>query len=102
MCRFMGVFMQYSEDFKQKVLSTFGYNEGLKSMLDEGHEFIGQYLHDIGAMRIPSEEIVAAYEGSNFQEIYQKAKRLATIHELYLEWKKQYRSQHQKTKKFNH
>ena len=87
--------MQYSEEFKQKVLSTLGDNEEMRKRLDEGQEIVGRYLDDSRYGGVSAKEIVEACESMNVQGIYQKAKRQMAIEELYGEWSELYRNQHQ-------
>ncbi len=85
--------MQYSEEFKQKVLAVFNNNEDIKKRLDEGQLIVGRILDDSSYNTITSKEIVEACESMNVQGIYQKAKRQLAIQELYNEWSELYRSQ---------
>ena len=87
--------MQYSEEFKQKVLSTLGDSEEMRKRLDEGQEIVGRYLDDSRYGGVSAKEIVEACESMNVQGIYQKAKRQMAIEELYGEWSALYRNQHQ-------
>lgn len=87
--------MQYSEEFKQKVLSTIGDSEEMRKRLDEGQEIVGRYLDDSRYGGVSAKEIVEACESMNVQGIYQKAKRQMAIEELYGEWSELYRNQHQ-------
>ena len=87
--------MQYSEEFKQKVLSTLGDSEEMRKRLDEGQEIVGRYLDDSRYGGVSAKEIVEACESMNVQGIYQKAKRQIAIEELYGEWSELYRNQHQ-------
>lgn len=87
--------MQYSEEFKQKVLSTLGDSEEMRKRLDEGQEIVGRYLDDSRYGGVSAKEIVEACESMNIQGIYQKAKRQMAIEELYGEWSELYRNQHQ-------
>jgi hypothetical protein len=87
--------MQYSEEFKQKVLSTLGDSEEMRKRLDEGQEIVGRYLDDSRYVGVSAKEIVEACESMNVQGIYQKAKRQMAIEELYGEWSELYRNQHQ-------
>ncbi len=87
--------MQYSEEFKQKVLSTLGDSEEMRKRLDEGQEIVGRYLDDSRYDGVSAKEIVEACESMNVQGIYQKAKRQMAIEELYGEWSELYRNQHQ-------
>jgi hypothetical protein len=87
--------MQYSEEFKQKVLSTLGDSEEMRKRLDEGQEIVGRYLDDSRYGGVSAKEIVEACESMNVQGIYQKAKRQMAIEELYGEWSELYRNQHQ-------
>lgn len=87
--------MQYSEEFKQKVLSTLGDSEEMRRRLDEGQEIVGRYLDDSRYGGVSAKEIVEACESMNVQGIYQKAKRQMAIEELYGEWSELYRNQHQ-------
>ena len=91
--------MQYSEEFKQKVLSTLGDSEEMRRKLDEGQEIVGRYLDDSRYGGVSAKEIVEACESMNIQGIYQKAKRQMTIEELYREWSELYRSQHQEMRR---
>ena len=75
--------MQYSEEFKQKVLSTLGDSEEMRKRLDEGQEIVGRYLDDSRYGGVSAKEIVEACESMNVQGIYQKAKRQMAIEELY-------------------
>lgn len=85
--------MQYSEEFKQKVLSTLGDDEEMRKSLDEGQEFVGRILSDSCFGGVSSEEIVAACDSLNLQGIYIKAKRQLAIQQLYGEWLEMYRQQ---------
>lgn len=87
--------MNYSEEFKQKVLSTLGDSEEMKKRLDEGQEIVGRYLYDSGYGGVSAKEIVEACESMNVQGIYQKAKRQIAINELYDEWIELYQNQSQ-------
>ena len=87
--------MQYSEEFKQKVLSTLGDSEEMRRRLYEGQEIVGRYLDDSRYGGVSAKEIVEACESMNVQGIYQKAKRQMAIEELYGEWSELYRNQHQ-------
>lgn len=87
--------MQYSEEFKQKVLSTLGDSEEMRKRLDEGQEIVGRYLDDSRYGGVSAKEIVEACESMDVQGIYQKAKRQMAIEELYGEWSELYRNQHQ-------
>ena len=87
--------MQYSEEFKQKVLSTLGDSEEMRKRLDEAQEIVGRYLDDSRYVGVSAKEIVEACESMNVQGIYQKAKRQMAIEELYGEWSELYRNQHQ-------
>ena len=87
--------MQYSEEFKQKVLSTLGDSEEMRKRLDEGQEIIGRYLDDSRYNGVSAKEIVEACESMNVQGIYQKAKRQMAIEELYGVWSELYCNQHQ-------
>jgi hypothetical protein len=87
--------MQYSEEFKQKVLSTLGDSEEMRKRLDEGQEIVGRYLDNSRYGGVSAKEIVEACESMNVQGIYQKAKRQMAIEELYGEWSELYRNQHQ-------
>lgn len=87
--------MQYSEEFKQKVLSTLGDSEEMRKRLDEGQEIVGRYLDDSRYGGVSAKEIIEACESMNVQGIYQKAKRQMAIEELYGEWSELYRNQHQ-------
>lgn len=85
--------MQYSEEFKQKVLSTLENSEEMKKRLDEGQEIIGRYLDDSRYSSVSPKEIVEAIESNNLTGIYMKAKRQLAIEELYGEWCEMYRQQ---------
>ena len=87
--------MQYSEEFKQKILSTLGDSEEIRKRLDEGQEIIGRYLDDSRHDGVSSKEIVEACERMNVQGIYLKAKRQMAIEKLYNEWSELYHEQHQ-------
>ena len=87
--------MQYSEEFKQKVLSTLGDSKEMRKRLDEGQEIIGRYLDNSRYDGVSAKEIVEACESMNVQGIYQKARRQMAIEELYAEWVELYRNQHQ-------
>ena len=87
--------MQYSEEFKQKVLSTLGDSEEMRKRLDEGQEIVGRYLEDSRYGGVSAKEIVKACESMNVQGIYQKAKRQIAIDELYGEWIELYQNQRQ-------
>ena len=87
--------MQYSEEFKQKVLSTLGDSQEMRKRLDEGQEIVGRYLDNSRYGGVSAKEIVEACESMNVQGIYQKAKRQMAIEELYGEWSELYRNQHQ-------
>lgn len=87
--------MQYSEEFKQKVLATLGDSEEMRKRLDEGQEIVGRYLDDSRYGGVSAKEIVEAVESNNLQGIYQKAKKQIAIDELYGEWQEMYRSQYQ-------
>lgn len=87
--------MQYSEEFKQKVLSTLGDSEEMRKRLDEGQEIVGRYLEDSRYGGVSAKEIVEACESMNVQGIYQKAKRQIAIDELYGEWIELYQNQRQ-------
>ena len=87
--------MQYSEEFKQKVLSTLGDSEEMRKRLDEGQEIVGRYLDDSRYGGVSAKEIVEACESMNVQGIYQKAKRQIAIDELYGEWIELYQNQRQ-------
>ena len=78
--------MQYPEEFKQKVLSTLGNSEELKKRLDEGQEIVGRILDDSSYNTISAKEIVDACESMNLQGLYNKAKQVVAIEELYEEW----------------
>ena len=88
-----GNFMQYSDEFKQKVLSTLGDSEEMRKRLDEGQEIVGRYLDDSRYGGISAKEIVEACEQMNYQGIYQKAKRQLALDELYGEWIEMYQNQ---------
>ena len=96
--------MQYSDEFKQKVLSVYGANPefsiadstygqtiSMQTLLDNGDEEVGDFLErgqqGILNNSIEPEEIIEACESLNFQEIYNKAKRLVTLQELVDEWR---------------
>ena len=85
--------MQYSDEFKQKVLSTLGDNEKISQMLDQDSEMVGRYLDDARYYGVSSKEFVEAYETQNFQGIYQKAKKQLALEELYREWIEMYQNQ---------
>lgn len=87
--------MQYSKEFKQKVLSTLGDSEEMRKRLDEGQEIVGRYLEDSRYGGVSAKEIVEACESMNVQGIYQKAKRQIAIDELYGEWIELYQNQRQ-------
>ena len=87
--------MQYSEEFKQKVLNILGDSEEMRKRLDEGQEIIGRYLDDSRYDNISAKEIVEAVESNNLQGIYQKAKKELAINELYHEWSEMYRNEYQ-------
>ena len=87
--------MKYSEEFKQKVLSTLGDSEEMRKRLDEGQEIVGRILDDSRFSGVSSKEIVEACESMNVQGIYQKAKRQIAIDELYGEWIELYQNQRQ-------
>lgn len=87
--------MQYSEEFKQKVLATLGDSEEMRKRLDEGQEIVGRYLDDSRNSGVSAKEIVEACESMNVQGIYQKAKRQIAIDELYDEWIELYQNQRQ-------
>ena len=86
--------MQYSEEFKQKVLSALGDTEEMRKRLDEGQEIVGRYLDDSRYGGVSAKEVVEACESMNVQGIYQKAKRQLALEELYGEWSEMYRAQH--------
>lgn len=88
-----GNFLQYSDEFKQKVLSTLGDSEEMRKRLDEGQEIVGRYLDDSRYGGISAKEIVEACEQMNYQGIYQKAKRQLALDALYGEWIEMYRNQ---------
>ena len=88
--------MQYSEEFKQKVLATLGDSEEMRKSLDEGQKIVGRFLDDSRYGGVSAKEIVEACESMNFQGIYQKAKRQMAIEELYREWFELYHNQHQR------
>ena len=88
-----GIFMQYSDEFKQKVLSTLGDSEEMRQRLDQGQEIVGRYLDDARYTGVSSKEIVEACESMNFQGIYKKAKRQLALESLYGEWVEMYQSQ---------
>lgn len=85
--------MQYTEEFKQKVLSVYGDSEEIRKMLDSGNAFLGRYLDDARYGGISAKEVVEACESMNYQAIYQKAKRQLALEELYGEWSEMYRNQ---------
>ena len=62
--------MQYSEEFKQKVLSTLGDSEEMRKILDEGQEIVGRYLDESRYGGVSAKEIVEACESMNVQGIY--------------------------------
>ena len=78
--------MQYSEEFKQKVLSVCGESEEIKKMLETGNEFLGRYLDDARYNGVSAKEIVEACENMNLQGVYKKAKRQLALEQLYGEW----------------
>ena len=87
--------MQYSDEFKQKVLATLGDSEEMRKRLDEGKEVVGRILHDEARYSgVSSTEIVAACESMNVQGIYLKAKRQLAVEALYSEWGEMYDQQH--------
>ncbi|MBE6152775.1 MAG: hypothetical protein E7166_00915 [Firmicutes bacterium] len=79
--------MQYSEEFKQKVLLAVGDSKEMKKLLDEGKEIVGRILEDARLVGVSAKEIVSACESMNLQGVYQKAKKQLAIEELYEEWK---------------
>lgn len=85
--------MQYTEEFKQKVLSVYGDSEEIRKMLDSGNAFLGRYLDDARYGGISAKEVVEACESMNYQAIYQKAKRQLALEALYGEWSEMYRNQ---------
>lgn len=86
--------MKYSNEFKEKVLHTFGDREDIKKMLDNGNEFLGRILDDSSYGNFSPEEIIEACESLNLQQLYNKAKRIKALKELYREWLKMYREQY--------
>lgn len=87
--------MQYSEEFKQKVLAILGDSEEMRERLNRGDEVIGRYLYDAASVNISAEEIVAAGDSMNFQIIVEKAKKIVALKALYEEWCDEYRKQNQ-------
>lgn len=85
--------MQYSEEFKQKVLSTLGDSEEMRKRLDEGQEIVGRYLDDSRYSGVSSKEIVEAVESNNLAGIYMKAKKQLAVEQLYGEWCEMYHQQ---------
>ena len=85
--------MQYSEEFKQKVLSTLGDSEDIKKMLDSGSEWLGRYLDDSSQGGLSPKEVVEACQSMNLQPLYQKAQRKLALQQLYGEWSDMYRNQ---------
>ena len=85
--------MQYSEEFKQKVLSTLGDNEEMRKRLDEGQEVVGRYLDNSRYAGVSAREIVEAVENKNLAEVYMKAKKQLAVEQLYTEWCEMYREQ---------
>ena len=85
--------MQYSEEFKQKVLSALGDSEEMCKRLDEDQEFVGRILDDTRYEGVSAKEIVEACESMNVQGIYQKAKKQLAADALYGEWADMYRNQ---------
>ena len=85
--------MQYSKEFKQKVLSTLGDNEEMRKRLDEGQEIVGRYLDDSRFGSVSAKEIVEAVESNNLAGIYMKAKKQLAIEQLYNEWCEMYHQQ---------
>jgi len=88
--------MQYSEEFKQKVLSTLGNSEEMKKRLDEGQDIVGRILDDSRYSGVSAKEIVAAVESNDLAGIYMKAKNQLAVEELYNEWWEMYRQQNNK------
>lgn len=86
--------MQYSEEFKQKVLSTLGASEEIKKMLDSGSEWLGRYLNDLSCGGLSPKEVVEACQSMNFQSLYQKAQKKLALQQLYSEWSDMYMNQH--------
>jgi len=91
--------MQYPEEFKEEVLKTLGDSEEMRRLLDIGHDIIGRYLDDSRHGSFSAEEIVAACESLNLQDLYQKAKKQVAIRKLYNEWSTLYHQQRQGTHK---
>ena len=96
--------MQYSDEFKQKVLSIYGTNPefsisestygeaiSMRTLLDNGDEAVGLFLergeHGILKNLIEPDEIIKACESLNFREIYNKAKKLVILQKLVDEWR---------------
>ena len=88
----------YSHIFKQKVLLLLGDSERLRTMLDNGNEFVGRLLYDASQHGVSSKEIVAACESMDLKEIYKKAKKQQAIEELYNEWYEMYSQQYNQGK----
>ena len=82
--------MQYSEEFKKKVLSTLGNNDDIKKMLDSGSEWLGRYLDDASGGGLSPEEVIEACQSMNLRPLYQKAQRKLALQKLYIEWSEMY------------
>lgn len=86
--------MEYNESFKQRVQQALN-NPKVDSLLSQNSEFVGRYLDDARQIKIDPRNVVAAIESKNLEPLYNEAKKLVEIDELYGEWIDQYRNQNQ-------
>ena len=88
--------MQYSDEFKQKVLSLKKINKDFIENLfnqDFSGDLVGRLLNQYEG--VSAKDIIAAYENNDFQNIYEQAKDKLAAEKLYEEWLQVYYPQFQ-------
>ena len=79
--------MQYSDEFKQKVLSLKKINKDFMADLfnrDYSGDLVGRLLNQYKS--VSAKDIIAAYENNDFHDIYEQAKDKLAAEKLYEEW----------------
>lgn len=80
--------MEYSEEFKQKVLSYYNNDVYIKAILDKGEDYLGSILYNDATKNFSAEEIIKAYQSKNLEPLYEEAKKRLGLLKLFYEWQK--------------
>jgi hypothetical protein len=85
--------MIYPTAFKEAMLKTFPNWPELKERLENGDESIGIALADICSKGISPVEVISAINSLNFSNLYEKAKKILEVENLYNTWNELYQSE---------